>query len=98
MAETLDYDSFAKELNTSFQIQISPDQTVEAELVDISERLVSKVQDRFAVIFRISNDVLLGQGIHDFHHDRMGDFKLFIAAIGRDEQGTSYEAVFNRII
>lgn len=98
MAATLDYHSFAKELNTSFKIQISPDQTVEAELTNISEHLVSEVQDQFSVIFRTSNDVFLRQGIRDFHHERMGDFKLFISPIGRDDNGTSYEAVFNNII
>jgi uncharacterized protein DUF6916 len=98
MAATLDYDTFAKELHTKFRIQVNPGQTVEAELVDISEHLISKRQDRFAIIFRTSNDVFLGQGRRDFHHDRMGDFTLFISAIDRDEQGTSYEAVFNRLI
>jgi hypothetical protein len=98
MAATLDYDTFAKELNTRFQIQVNPEQTLEAELVHISEHLISKLQDRFAIVFRTPNDIFLGQGMRDFHHDRMGAFTLFISPIGRDEQGTSYEAVFNRLI
>ena len=97
MAATLDYDTFAKELNTKFQIQINPDQTLEAELIDISEHLISKLQDRFAIVFRTSNDIFLGPGMRDFHHDRIGAFTLFISPIGQDEQGTSYEAVFNRL-
>jgi hypothetical protein len=98
MAATFDYDTFAKELNTRFRIQINPEQTVEAELVHVSEHLVSKVQDRFSIVFRTANDVFLGQGQRDFHHERMGDFTLFLVPISRDEQGTSYEAVFNRLI
>jgi hypothetical protein len=98
MTATLDYDSFAKELNTTFQIQVNQEQTVAAELVEVSEHLVSKVQDRFSIVFRTANDIFLGQGQRDFHHERMGDFALFLVPIGRDEQGTSYEAVFNRLV
>jgi Domain of unknown function (DUF6916) len=98
MTATLDYDSFAKELNTTFQIQVNQEQTVAAELVDLSEHLVSKVQDQFSIVFRTSNEVFLGQGQRELHHERMGDFSLFLVPIGRDEQGTSYEAVFNRLI
>lgn len=98
MAATLDYDMFAKELNATFRIQVNPEQTVEAELVNVSEHLVSKVQDRFSIVFRTSNEVFLGQGQRDFHHERMGDFSLFLVPIGRDEHGTSYEAVFNRLV
>lgn len=98
MADALDYDTFAKELHTRFRIQINPEQTVEAELVHISEHLMSNLQDRFAIVFRTANDVFLGQGQRDLHHERMGDFSLFLVPIGRDEQGTSYEAVFNRLV
>jgi hypothetical protein len=31
-------------------------------------------------------------------HDSIGDFDLFLVPIGRDESGTFYEAVFNRLI
>jgi hypothetical protein len=31
-------------------------------------------------------------------HEAIGDFELFLVPIGRDETGTFYEAVFNRLI
>jgi hypothetical protein len=31
-------------------------------------------------------------------HESIGDFDLFLVPIGRDESGTFYEAVFNRLI
>ncbi|MGA6982749.1 MAG: hypothetical protein WBZ11_14440 [Candidatus Sulfotelmatobacter sp.] len=30
-------------------------------------------------------------------HDSIGDFELFLVPIARDDSGTHYEAVFNRL-
>jgi uncharacterized protein DUF6916 len=70
---------------------------VEAELTEVSELLLSPKQERFAIVFRTSNDTFLGQGQREIEHDQMGEFVLFLVPIGRDDEGTSYEAVFNRL-
>jgi hypothetical protein len=31
-------------------------------------------------------------------HDSIGDFELFLVPIARDDSGTYYEAVFNRLV
>jgi hypothetical protein len=49
-------------------------------------------------VFRTSNEAFFGQGLHRFEHDKMEPFDLFIVPIERDEEGTYYEAVFNRMI
>ncbi len=98
MDAVLEYDEFAKYLNTKFRIRLSESETLEAELIEISEHLISARQDRFAITFRAANEIFLGQGLRQFEHDQMGEFILFLVPIGRDEQGTSYEAVFNRVV
>jgi len=97
MAARLEHEEFAKHLHEKFRIRLN-EQTIEAELTEISELLLSPRQERFSIVFRTSNEMLLEQGLHPFEHDQMGNFELFIVPIGRDEDGTYYEAVFNRLV
>ena len=98
MSTPLTHEEFSKHLNSTFRIRLSPEQTLDARLVEISEHMVSTRQERFAIVFLTSNDILLPQAIRQFEHDEMGNLQLFIVPIGRDEEGTRYEAVFNRLI
>ena len=98
MSGRLEHEDFAKQLNSRFRIQTSDLQTVEAELIEVSEHLVSTRQERFSLTFRTANDFFLGQGQRPFQHDQMGEFSLFLVPIGRDEAGTYYEAIFNRLV
>jgi hypothetical protein len=98
MAADLQHEEFLKHLNTKFRIRVSEADTIEAELTDVSERLMSPRQERFSLVFRTTNEIFLGQGQRDFEHDQMGKFGLFLVPIGRDDAGTDYEAVFNRLV
>jgi hypothetical protein len=98
MAAALEHSEFSKHLNTKFRIRLNEEQTIDAELVEISEHLVSPRQERFSIVFSTSNDFFLGQGQQQMEHDQMGEFVLFLVPIGRDDKGTSYEAVFNRLV
>ena len=98
MTANLTHEEFSRHLNTKFGIRISETQAIEAELTNVSEHLISPRQERFSIVFRTSSEVLIGQGLHRFEHDKMEAFNLFIVPIERDEEGTYYEAVFNRIV
>jgi hypothetical protein len=97
MEAVLEHSEFSKYLNSNFRVRINEEQTVDAELVEVSELLASPRQERFSIVFRTLNDFFLGQGLRALEHDEMGKFELFLVPIGRDEKGTSYEAVFNRL-
>ena len=97
MAAALTHEEFSKQLNTKFEIRISEAQAIEVELTEVSELLISPRQERFSLIFRSANDILIAQGLHRFEHDQMGPFDLFIVPVDRDESGTYHEAVFNRL-
>jgi hypothetical protein len=98
MAADLTHEEFSRHLNTKFVIRISETQAIEAELTNVSEHMISPRQERFSIVFRTSNEVLIAQGLNRFEHDKMEPFNLFIVPIERDDEGTYYEAVFNRII
>ncbi len=98
MAAVLEQEEFSKHLNTNFRIQFNEGQTVEAELIEVSELSLAGRQARFAIIFRTPHQPFIGQGLYKFEHDQMGSFELLIVPVEQDAKGTNYEAVFNRVI
>jgi len=98
MSAVLEHEEFTKHLNTRFRIYVNEAEPIEAELTNVSEHLVSARQARFSITFRTSNEISLGQGMHRFEHDQMGTFDLFIVPVERSDEGTYYEAIFNRLI
>ena len=93
----LTHEAFAANRQTSFRVQVGTDQHVDLELMEVSELKLSERQEQFSIVFRGPSDAYLGQGIRPFHHERMGQFDLFIVPIRQDEKGFYYEAVFNRL-
>ncbi len=97
MEASLTHEEFTKNANTKFQVQADENTNVELELIRISELKLYPQQEEFAIEFRGPLDLFLNQGVHDFNHDQMGHFELFIVPIKQDQQGFYYEAVFNRL-
>jgi hypothetical protein len=97
MTASLEQDTFSRHLNTKFRIALGEAGPFEVELSEVTELRLSPGQERFSTIFRGPREAILEQGSYTFEHDEMGEFILFIVAIGQDETGTFYEAVFNRL-
>jgi hypothetical protein len=49
----------------------------------------------FSLIFVGSADFLLPQQMYRLRHDELGEVVIFLVPVGRDEQGVSYQALFN---
>jgi|SRR5882672_9589528 len=97
MADLPQHAAFAQHLNTIFRVYLDDGNTVDAELITVSDLLLSPRQERFAIVFRGPNETFLGQGNRRLAHDQLGEFELFLVPVFQDDQGTNYEAVFNRI-
>lgn len=97
MEAVLTHEEFSKNANTKFQVQADENTQVEVDLIAISELKLYPQQEEFALEFRGPLNMFLGQGVHSFSHDQMGNFELFIVPIKQDGQGFYYEAIFNRI-
>ena len=97
MEALLDHEIFSRYLNTTFRISLSDSNIIEAELNTVSDLQLSPQQERFAVVFRGPREPLLNQGSYRFEHDEMGEFILFIVPLRQDDNGTFYEACFNRM-
>jgi hypothetical protein len=97
MEASLTHEAFAQNANTKFQVQADENTPVDLELIEVTELKVYPRQEEFTLTFRGPLKVFLGQGVHPFTHDQMGEFELFIVPIKQDADGFYYEAVFNRI-
>lgn len=95
--EALTHEAFTQNANTKFRVHGDENTSVELELIKISELKQYPHQEEFALEFRGPLEILLSQGIHNFSHDQMGRFEMFIVPIRQDKQGLYYEAVFNRL-
>jgi len=51
--------------------------------------------ERFSVFFKGSLEFLLPQATYRLAHPQMGEFDLFLVAVGQEADGYRYEAVYN---
>jgi hypothetical protein len=97
MGTTLTQENFAAQLNKTFRVQIDEANVVDLVLAQVSELKTFPGQEQFAIVFHGPLEPFLGQGLRQFEQDEMGQFKLFLVPIGKDDNSYSYEAVFNRL-
>ena len=97
MEASLTHEEFSKNANTKFRVQVDENTQVELDLIKVSELKLYPRQVEFSLEFRSPLNMFLSQGVHNFSHDQMGQFELFIVPIKQDEQGFYYEAIFNRL-
>jgi len=92
--------NFAQHLNTKFRVRgEAAAEPVELELVKVkgyaSGPNEQEGMERFSLFLQGPAEAFLPQGTYTFEHDRMGQHELFLVPIARNEQGFSYEIVFN---
>ena len=51
-------------------------------------------REPFRLLFHGPRDPLLAQSIYRLEHAQLGALEIFIVPIGRDDQSTTYEAIF----
>lgn len=94
---TLNSKSFVEQLHTSFKVSAGNAAPLTLELIEVNEPATPPTIELFSLLFRGPLAPRLSQGIHRFQHEKMGDFELFLTAIGADEEATTYEVIFHRL-
>lgn len=98
IVEVLSYKAFHENLNSAFNIVLTSDVRIGLTLTEISENMVSPVQERFSITLAGPANPFFPQALYKFEHAKMGEFEMFIVPVGRDSDGFTYEAVYNRLI
>ena len=97
MVEDFTIETFAGRVGEPFRVQPDSGDALEAELVEATQLAPPReagARAPFSLVFRGPAEPLLPQRIYTVEHDELGAFEIFVVPIGRDEAGTSYEAVF----
>lgn len=94
--KTLTADDFSRHVNTLFTFN-DGGREWRLTLTSVST-LPSQhpgMRKPFSLIFTGPPDIILPQHIYHLDHPSMGRLDIFIVPIGRDAEGTQYEAVFS---
>ena len=97
MEPSLTHEEFAQHAGTTFHAEVDENTSAPLDLINVSELKLYPRQEEFTLEFRGPLNMFLDQGVHNFKHDQMGQFELFIVPIKQDAEGFYYEAIFNRI-
>jgi hypothetical protein len=89
---------FEENLNTRFWLLDERQDPYALDLIELTNGHSTPRQEQFSLRFRGDRNWILPQQLYPMKHEAIGDFELFLVPIGRDETGTFYEAVFNRLI
>ena len=98
MSTYLTKNMFEQNLSTRFWLIDDCLETHPMDLIQLTNGHSSERQEQFALRFRGDCNQVFPQRVYSIKHDSIGDFDLFLVPIGRDDTGTFYEAVFNRLI
>jgi hypothetical protein len=97
MAELLKKANFEPHLNSTFQVQTGADQSVDIELIEISDKSSDQVEC-FSLIFKGPLDKPFMQCIYKLRHPQMGEPEIFLVPITYGKSDSMYyQAVFNRV-
>ena len=64
-------------------------------LTQVEEKGSAFGREAFSLLFRGAAALVLPQGIWLVRHAALGEQAIFLVPIGRDGEGTTYQAVFN---
>lgn len=99
MSERQTEAEFREHLNTTFHVQLDASKAIDVKLVAVESRVSEANEqagmERFSAFFLGPADFFLPQNIYRVAHPQMGEFDLFLVAIGKDAEGFRYEAVYN---
>ena len=99
MSEFQTEEQFKQYLNTPFRLQVNAPKPIDLTLVGVESRPSDSAEEqgmeRFSVYFSSPLEFLLPQSTYRLAHPEMGEFDVFLVAIGQDPDGYRYEAVYN---
>src|ERR1044072_8955996 len=90
---------YSRNLNTKFRLLVDAPQPIDLTLVEVTPRKVESHEqqgmERFSAVFMGPREILLPQQIYRVSHSDMGEFDIFLVALGQEPEGFRYEAVYN---
>lgn len=86
---------FAEHEGSEFRMILAGDDAVKVSLTEVSAVRESEGHEAFSIVFLVPLSVEAEGGTYKLAHKTLGEFELFLSPFSQDENGTSFEAVFN---
>ena len=90
---------FSKHVNTKFRLLVEAPVPIELTLLSVTPRKIEPNEqagmERFSAMFMGPREIFLPQQTYRVSHPEMGEFDIFLVALGQDPEGFRYEAVYN---
>jgi hypothetical protein len=98
MLDQLTHSDFSRCLNQVFLIHFNETECLETQLIQVrvlGQPYKPGKREPFSLIFSSPiKDRYLVQGTYPIEHETMGTLEIFISALGPDDKGMNYEAIF----
>jgi len=88
---------FSACLNSTFHVEAPDGAILPLQLVGVIEHALSPRTEHFTLSFVGPLTPILPQAIHKMKHDKLGEFSLFVVALGPEGDAMTYEVIFNRL-
>ena len=94
----MELEDFQPLVDDTFVADFGADGTLELTLVEAADVPTGNDHDTaFSLLFRGPMDPVFQQSLVPLVHESFGSAELFLVAVGEDESGRLYEAVFTRL-
>ena len=86
---------FSQNLRTIFHLQHGEDKTIPLKLIECKGGSAHNGQGQVTLLFHGPNHFVLRGQTYQLRHEHIGEFDLYLVAVGSDQNGLYYEAVFH---
>ena len=94
MSEMFSRDRFVGAVGSKFKLTADSGQTVDLELIEVSELRERPSGQSFSIFFAPPEGYTVLQGMFPLAHEELGTMDIFLVPVG-DEKGVRLEALFN---
>ena len=95
MKEDFNRDRFITAVGTKFTLTDAEGESVDLELVEVSDPRERPHQISFSIVFAVPENFMVGQGLYDLQHPELGALQLFLVPVMPVGNQFRLEAVFN---
>ena len=88
---------FEQNLNSRFWLRDGDGERTQLDLVELKDGNAAPPREQFSLLFRGDKSRIHPQNNYPMEHEVIGSFDLFLVPVNQNNEGTFYQAVFNRL-
>ncbi|HET9589048.1 MAG TPA: hypothetical protein VFO91_09700 [Anaerolineales bacterium] len=86
---------FSQNLRTMFYLQHGEDKTIPLKLIECRDHPIPHGEGKVSLLFQGPDKFVLPGQTYRLRHEHIGEFALFLEAVGSDHKSLYYEAILS---